>query len=84
MLSDAQQKELDALKIAYEEIIQLKATTDYEKTAAISERDASMREKKAADEEVGRGLKALAALENKMATETRISEAKLDELMKKE
>ena len=44
----------------------MKATTDYEKTAAISERDASMREKKVTDEQVGRGLKALAALENKM------------------
>ena len=81
---DETQKELDTLKIQYEEIIQLKATTDYEKTAAISERDASMREKKAADEQVGRGLKALAALEHKMAAETKIFETKLDEMMKKE
>ena len=43
-----------------------------------------MREKKAADEQVGRGLKALAALENKMAAETKLFETKLDELMKKE
>jgi archaellum component FlaC len=82
--SDAQQQELETLKVAYEEIIQLKATTDYEKTAAISERDAYMREKKAADEQVGRGLKALAALENKMATETKLFETRLDELMRKE
>lgn len=82
--SDVQQKELGDLKIAYEEICQLKATTDYEKGAAIYERDASMREKKAADVEVGRGLKALAALESKMAAETKMFETKLDELMKKE
>ena len=82
--SDTQQNELDDLKIAYEEICQLKATTDYEKRAAMSERDESMRERKAADEQVGRELKALAALENKMVAETRIFETKLDELMKKE
>ena len=82
--SNTQQKELDDLKIAYEETCQLKAATDYEKSAAVSERDAWMREKKAADEQVGRGLKALAALESKMAAETKIFETKLDELMKKE
>ena len=40
--TELQQKELDALKTSYEEMCQLKATTDYEKSAAISERDAAM------------------------------------------
>ena len=44
------QKELDGMKIAYEEICQLKVTTDYKKSAAVSEKGAWMREKEAADE----------------------------------
>ena len=82
--TELQQKELDALKVAYEEMCQLKATTDYEKSAAISERDAAMREKKQSDEQVHKGLKAMSALESKMAAETKIMTSKFDELTKKE
>ena len=79
--NQVQLKELENLKIAYEAMCQLKATADYERSAAISERDVSMREKEMADEEIGRGLKALAALEGKMATETKLFESKLNELV---
>ena len=64
--TELQQKELADLKIAYEEMCQLKATTDYEKGAAVAERDAALREKKQSDEQVHKGLKAMSALEAKM------------------
>ena len=84
-LNELQLKELAELKIAYEELemCQLKATTDYEKGAAVAERGAAMREKKQSDEQVVKVLKAVSALA-KMATETKIMTNKFDEMMKKD
>jgi hypothetical protein len=78
------QTELANLGTAYEEICQLKATTDYEKSSALAERDAAMREKTRADAEVQKGLKPLADLQVKMDAETKLMTDKLNELTKKD
>ena len=76
--------ELTDLKTAYAEICQLKATTDYERSAALAEKDAALREKVRADEQVQKGLIALTDLQVKMDAETKLMTDKFNELMKKE
>ena len=76
--------ELTVLKTAYEETCQLKATTDYERSAALAEKDAALREKAQADEEVQNGLTAVIDLQVKMDAETKLMTDKFNELMKKE
>ena len=75
--------EMTDLKTAYEEMCQLKATTDYEKSAALAEKDVALREKERADAEVQKGLTALVDLQVKMDGETKLMTDKFNELMKK-
>ena len=76
--------ELTDLKTTYEEICQLKVTTDYERSAALAEKDAALREKTKADEEIQRGLTARVDLQVKMDGETKLMTDKFNELVKRE
>ena len=83
-LQEVTHTELGKLKTAYEEMCQLKATTDYEKSAALTEKAGALREKAKADEEVQKGLRALADLQVKMDAETKLMTDKFNDLMKKD